>query len=183
MAFATAADLAARLGQAAPTGTTLTQWNAALDDATEYLRSVIGWQVSPVAEVVLAVYGDGGASLVLPATAVVSAVDGTYAPTGWEQTGNVLRATSGAFCGALTVTMTVGYETVPGDLKAWACVLASSRIKAVSDLGSLSAAGVAAVSIDDFRKSWSQGETGIELPERQCAQLRTRYGQTVFVTS
>lgn len=183
MAFATAADLAARLGSAVPTGTVLAQWNAALDDATEYLRSVIGWHVAPAALVEIPVYGDGRTSLALPATAVVSAVAGDGAPTAWEQTGNVLRATSGAFCGPLTVTATLGYETAPGDLKAWACVLASSRVAAVRDLGSLSAAGVAAVSIDDFRKSWSQGETGIELPQRQCEQLRGRYGQTVYVTS
>ena len=183
-AFATAADLAARLGVATPTSTTLAQWNAALDDATEYLRAVIGWHVYPVSDAVeWSVVGDGGTTLTVPPSAVVDTVTGDYAPTSWTQVGETLYAEDGAFSGVLTITADVGYSTCPALLKSFACVVASQILAVVTDLGAMSAFGVASVAIDDYRKAWSQGEpAGLDLPQRQVDLLRQRFGRSAYVT-
>lgn len=181
-AFATTSDLAARLGQAVPTGTTLARWQAALSDASTYLRSVIGAQVWPASTTTAVLFGDGGPWLRLPGAAVsVSSVTGTVVPSTYELIDGALYSESG-WVGKLTVEYEVGLESAPDDLVAWACVVASQLLTAVDDLGSMSAAGVSAVAIDDYRKSWSQGESGIELPPRVVDMLRASYGTGAFVT-
>ena len=78
---------------------------------------------------------------------------------------------------------TVGYETVPPELVAWACVLAADVLGSIEDLGALHSGGVSYVSIDDYRKGWQAGgdSSGFVLPKRVEDALRSRYGQSTHV--
>lgn len=185
-AFATKADLAARLKRAVPTVASLeeSQWDEALDDASAFLRSVIGWQVYPQAEVSAVLFGGGGRWLPLPGGAVaVTSVTGDGAPSSWSLIDGALYGDSGGWFGKVTVAYTVGLEVAPEDLKAFTCVVASQVLAITADLGSLSATGVASVAIDDYRKAWSQGESaGLDLPARVMDQLRAAYGSGALTT-
>ena len=185
-AFATKADLAARLKRAVPTVASLeeSQWDEALDDASAYLRAVIGWQVYPEATVTAAMFGSGGRWLSLPGGAMsVESVTGDGVPSEWSVIDGALYGDSGTWWGKVTVEYTVGLAAVPDDLKAFTCVVASQVLAVTADLGALSATGVASVAIDDYRKAWSQGESaGLDLPQRVEDRLRAAYGSGVLTT-
>ena len=185
-AFATKADLAARLKRAVPTAASLeeSQWDAALDDASAFLRSIIGWQVYPSSTVSTVLFGYGTRWLPLPGGATsVTSVTGDGAPSEYTLIDGSLYGDSGLWFGKITVEYTIGVDTAPEDLVAFCCVVASQIISVTSDLGALSATGVASVAIDDYRKAWSQGESaGLDLPSRVVDQLRATYGSGALTT-
>ena len=185
-AFATKADLAVRLKRAVPTAASLeeSQWDAALDDASAYLRGVIGWQVYPEATVTTVLFGSGGRWLSLPGGATsVASVTGDYVPSEWSVVDGALYGDSGTWWGKVTVEYTVGFAAAPDDLVAFCCVVASQVLAVTAELGALSATGVASVAIDDYRKAWSQGESaGLDLPQRVEDQIRSTYGAGAVTT-
>lgn len=185
-AFATKAELAARLKRAVPTAASLeeSQWDEALDDASAYLRAVIGWQVFPQSEVSVVLFGRGSRWLPLPGGAVsVESATGDGVPSEWSVVDGSLYGDSGGWYGKVTVGYTVGYADVPDDLRAFTCVVASQVLAVTADLGALSATGVASVAIDDYRKAWSQGESaGLDLPQRVEDRLRAAYGSGALTT-
>lgn len=186
VAFATAADLADRLGQDVPTGTTLLQWESLLADATAHLRGIIGWQVYPQAEVTQRFLYPTGTRLPLPgllaSLPVPTVTIGGSASTDWSVIDGALYRAHGWY-GDVEVTYTVGYADPPADLVSWCCVLASQMLASVTDLGSLASGDVSSVSIDDFRKAWASGgeSNGVSLPGRVEDALRARYGVAAFV--
>lgn len=186
-AFATPEQLAARLGRAVwpPASVELVRVQELLGDASAHLRSVIGWQVSPPANVTTRVpYGTTSLRLPgAPVTAVVSVVlDGVAVPASSYtlEEGYLDGVPSGA-----VVTYTVGYATAPRDLVSWTCVLVSQALSALEDLGALGGGGVSSIAIDDFRKAWAEGGdgAGFVLPARVEDKLRAAYGSGgAFVT-
>jgi hypothetical protein len=182
-AFATAADLAARLGRAVwDDPLELARVEELLSDATAHLRAAVGWQVSPPATVTTRVSAGGDSVFRLPGapvTAVTGITSGgtTLSPTIYELVDGAVEFTSGRPIGA-TVTYTVGYATPPRDLVSWTCVLASQALSALEELGALGGGGVSSIAIDDFRKAWADGGdgAGFVLPGRVEDKLRRQYG-------
>jgi len=176
VAFAEADDVAARLNRV------LTEEESAwvvvlLEDASAYLREVIGQQVCPVTQSEFVAYPDAG-RVDLPQWPVVSvdvverdtvAVDYTYRP-GYITVGSD---------DPVDVTFTWGCVEVPPLLKALACVLVSQSILAVETTGSLSFGGLSSIALDDFRAAFSNGgaESGMVLPKVQQSLIRARFGQ------
>lgn len=188
-AFATPQDLATRLGVTLWTGTELAQVQALLEDASDHLRSIIGWQVYPAAEVTETLWDFCGQILDLPGSPVteVSAVtvDAVAVdPSAYTLVNGRIRRTAGSWFGDVVVTYTVGYATAPADLASWTCVLASQALSTLQDLQALGGTGVSSIAIDDFRKSWADGgdAAGFSLPERNEDRLRRQYGGGVYVT-
>ena len=180
--FATVDDLEKRLGRTLESGERQIA-EYALEDATAYLRAVIGAQVSPPATVSVRDILSGGERWVhlpgSPITDVVSVtVDG--AEVDFIHLDNAVKVRGHSL---VEVTYTVGYETVPPELVAWACVLAADVLGSIDDLGALHSGGVAYVSIDDYRKGWQAGgdSSGFVLPKRVEDALRSRYGQSTHV--
>lgn len=182
--LATAADLAARLKVDTPAAgsTQRAQWDAALADASEHLRDVIGTTITQLTSTVtLDVETDGQLRLPgSPVTAVTSVtVDGTaLAADSWRLRHGVLRfaVRRGR---EVTVTYTHGWATVPGELVKWTCVLAAAELASAAR-GNLGMAGnVASVAVDDGRVTFHSGDqqaSGVDLPERVADRLRATYG-------
>ncbi|WP_181272828.1 hypothetical protein [Brevibacterium oceani] len=180
--FATINDLESRLGRTLESGERQIA-EFALTDATAYLRGVIGAQVSPPAQVTVRDYLSAGEKWVhLPGSPIVSVesvtVDGEDAD--FLHLDNAVKVRGHSL---VEVTYTVGYATVPDELKAWACVLAADVLSSIDDLGALHSGGVAYVSIDDYRKGWQAGgdSSGFVLPQRVEDALKSRYGQSTHV--
>jgi hypothetical protein len=175
-AFATATDLAARLNRTF-TEAEVVWINTLLEDASAYLRDdVLGLQVFPQATATFVAYPDGG-EIDLPQSPVVSVdsvkVNGTE--TGYTRHDNTLYVATSE---PVTVTFTYGYETAPASLTRWACVLVSQALIPLELKLGLTAGGLSSVAIDDFKASFADaGEaTGMQLSERNIAQLRASYG-------
>lgn len=187
-AFASAnTDLAKRLKVAAFSGEALEQIDLLLQDASAHLRSVIGWQVYPAADVTHTVWDCVQGDLDLPgspisAVTAVTVDDVTLDPSGYRLQGGQLRRLSGTYqriwTGVVEVTYTVGYATPPPDLVAWTCVLASQALASVKDLGSLGPGEVSSLQLGpDYRIGWTQGDgSGFSLPDRVEERLRRTYG-------
>lgn len=183
-AFATVADLQART-KVAYTGADIDWVNTLLDDASEHLRDILGWQVYPATQATYTTKVRAGVFNRLPIQPVIS-LDSVSIPAtfmsydvydgGFETDTN----------GIATVTFTAGYQAPPRSLVSWCCVLAAQVIDAVTKLGMLGNGGLSSVSIDDFKLVWSQsaenGLGGYTLPDRVVAQLRESYGTTAYVT-
>lgn len=180
--FAEIADLQYRLNKTFTVGET--DWlNAILSDATEHLRSVLGWQVYPQATVTIKTKVNIGDFYRIPIQPVQSIgavkVDGD-AVTVTDFDGGIQFQDKGI----AEISFTAGYAMVPPVLTSWACVLAAQAIDAVKKLGMLSSAGLSSVSIDDFKMAWAGGGegSGFVLPERVIEQLRSVYGTSSYVT-
>lgn len=182
--FAEIADLQYRLNKTFAVGEV--DWvNSILDDATENMRMILGWQVYPAAQVSYTTKIWAGIFNRLPIQPVVS-LDSVVIPN----TFMTYDAYDGGFeadtNGIATVTFTAGYSFVPQPLVSWTCVLAAQALDAVAKLGLLSNGGLSSIAVDDFKLVWSQsnenGQGGYTLPDRVVAQLRAAYGTTAFVT-
>ncbi|WP_426940242.1 hypothetical protein [Pseudarthrobacter sp. S6] len=180
--FAEIADLQYRLNKTFTAGET--DWlNAILGDATEHLRSVLGWQVYPQATVTVRTKVNIGDFYRIPVQPVQSIgavlVDGS-AVTVDDFDGGIQFKDKGI----AEITFTAGYAVLPSVLTSWTCVLAAQAIEAVKKLGMLSSAGLSSVSIDDFKMAWAGGGegSGFVLPERVVEQLRSAYGSSSYVT-
>lgn len=185
--FATAAALAKRMRRDVWSDPyELAQVEQLLIDASEHLRGIIGWQVSPPVTVSTFVHGVAGPWLHLPGAPVTSATataaDGTTVLTGFQPVDGALYRAAG-WPDGITVKYQVGYATPPADLLAWTCVLASQVLVAFESSGALGTSGLSYVALDDFRAGWQDGDTGgFSLPVRVEEQLRARYGSGVYVT-
>jgi hypothetical protein len=155
-----------------------------LEDATNELRRIIGWQVYPAAVVSYRTLLRGCEHYTLPVQPVVDApvvtIDGSTVDVDFYDGGFTV------LCGGIaTVTFTAGYDSPPPDLVTWCCVLAQQVIDAIQKLGLLGPGGLSSVSIDDFKLVWSQdGSTGggYTLPERIEESLKQSYGSSAYVT-
>ena len=188
MAFATVADLEQRLGRSLSTQTGQVQ--LLLEDATAYLRSVLGGQISPPSTVTVRTLAERGAWIrppAYPASVVSVAVNGVPVVLDPFAVADAVFACPGCWFGseqrlAVDVTYALGYTETPPDLVSWTCVLASQMLSALADTGSLSGSGVTSVSIDDFRKGWASDAAASVLPVPVLDRLRAAYGTAVFVT-
>lgn len=176
VAFAVAADVAARLKR------TLTEpeeaWVAVLlEDASAYLRDVIGQQVYPQTQSEFVAYPDSG-RVDLPQWPVVSvdAVERSSVAVAYTYRPGFIEVRSDD---PVDVTFTWGYAVAPDLLKSLAVVLVSQAILAVETTGSLSFGGLSSIALDDFRAAFSNGgaESGMVLPKIQQSLIRSRFGQ------
>lgn len=178
--FADPAGLAKRLGVDVWTGAELDQVTELLADASDHLRSIIGWQVWPPVQVTTRV-PTGALSPVALAGAPVTAVesvtrDGADLPSSAYELADGSVAFYGTALAGSTITYTVGYPTLPRELVRWTCVLASQALSVLGDLGALGTGNLASLAVGEVRKAWhSDGSSG-GLPERVQEQLRARYG-------
>jgi hypothetical protein len=184
--FATAGDLAARLGRAIWTDSVeLEQVETFLADASDLLRAEIGWQVYPPTEVTLVSYPDRSGRVVLSGSpigglvSVTDADDVVVDPDGYVFLDGVVHI---AALGPLTLTYTVGYEAVPPELVAWTCVVAAQMLARATD-GTMILATPSSESLGgDYRVSYStlQQSGDLPIPERVLQRLRSTYGQAVY---
>lgn len=167
-----------------------------LEEATEHLRSLIGW-VAPTTQSVVTLWaGSGYQWLEIPLHPLISvdAVTVQDIPTWPSQATSAVPVTVVQFdnrirvCGPgkVTVTVTHGFAEVPGELRSWCCVLAAEAFKNMQELGMLNPGTVASVAIDDFRQSYhpQQGGHGgaFTLPLRVIERLQAQYGRGAYVT-
>ena len=180
--FATVADLQGRLKKTF-TGADVAWVQTLLDDATEHLRSVLGWKVYPASTVTVRTKVNVGDFYRIPVQPVQALgaikVDGVAV---------VVKDFDGGIQftdkGIADITFTAGYNTVPPVLVSWTCVLAAQAMDAVTKLGMLSSGGLSSVSIDDFKLAWANGGegSGYMLPDRALENLRAAYGTSAYVT-
>lgn len=180
--FAAVTDLQDRLKKVFPDE----EWEwvqTLLDDASDHLRDLLGWQVWPAAVVTIRTRVKCGDFYPLPIQPVMSVdavlVDGTAVTVEQFDGGIEFENT-----GIADITFTAGYSAIPRTLTAWTCVLAAQVIDAVSKLGMLSGAGLSSVSIDDFKMAWADGAegSGYVLPDRVVTQLKESFGSSAYVT-
>lgn len=193
MAFATAADLAARLGVTF-TAAQEAQATALLGDATAYLQAELG-QLIEAGTATYTTRWRGESPIHLPQqpVTVVSAV---------TVDGAALAAASFDFIDQelhlahrrgitdfgertpyvdVTVTFNYGYAVVPAELKGWTCILASQLMSAAAG-GSLGIPSVQSHQIDDFSETFVTDGTTMSLPPVVLERLRARYGAGAYVT-
>lgn len=180
--FASVADLQTRLNKVfADTDQAWVQ--ELLDDASDHLRSVLGWQVWPVASVTVRTkvnMGDFYRIPIQPVQALGSVLVDGVGVTVTEFDGGIQFKDQGI----ADISFTAGYATIPKVLISWTCVLAAQAMDAVTKLGMLSSAGLSSVSIDDFKMAWANGGegSGYVLPDRVVEQLRSSFGTSAYVT-
>lgn len=180
-AFATYADLEARLNRTfsveeRPWITTL------LEDASTYLRDeVIGLQVYPQSQATYTAYPNQY-QVVLPQQPLISvdAVSRNGAPIAYTLRDGVLFLNDND---AVDVTFTYGYAVAPENLKRWTCVLVSQVLTTLEMKLGLTVGGLSSVSIDDFRVSFADGgaDTGMQLSDRNIALIRAQYATGTHV--
>jgi len=180
--FASVADLQARLNKTFPDADA--PWvQTLLDDASDHLRSMLGWQVWPSAVVTVRTKVNIGDFYRLPIQPVQSLgtvlVDGAVVAV-TEFDGGIQFKDQGI----ADIAFTAGYGTIPKVLTSWTCVLAAQVMDAIAKLGMLSGAGLSSVSIDDFKMAWANGAegSGYVLPDRVVEQLRESFGTSAYVT-
>jgi len=180
--FATVADLQDRLKKTF-TGADVAWVQTLLNDASNHLRSVLGWQVWPQATVTIRTKVNIGDFYRIPMQPTQSLgavlVDG-LAVTVKDFDGGIQFSNQGI----ADISFTAGYLNPPKVLVSWACVLAAQAMDAVTKLGMLSSAGLSSVSIDDFKMAWANGGegSGYVLPDRVVEQLREQFGTSAYVT-
>lgn len=182
--FATASDLAIRLKVPLWTGVDLEQVESHLDDASNDLRSEIGWQVYPPITVTVDVTPDWLGQVRLSGSPIGSVTSVTRAgsvvsPGDYEWSGGVLSLHA---LGTASVTYTVGYTTPPPDLAKWTCVIAAQSLARAADesLG----ATPSSEALADYRISYSEQQQlgDLPVPVRVLERLRSTYGQAVYAT-
>ena len=179
-AFATASDLAGRLNR------TFTAEEEAwvlllLEDASTYLRDVIGLQVFPQSTATFTAWPSAG-EIVLPQqpVQVVTSVKVGATAIDYELRDGVVFVDTDE---QVTITFTYGYAVAPDGLKRWACVLASQAMMPVELNLGLTVGGLSSVALDDFKAAFADGgeSSGMTLSDRNIALLRRQYGTDVHV--
>lgn len=187
--FATVDDLAARFA-VTYTATERSQAQVHLDDATAWLQAELGQLITagtatyttrvrcnpirlpqqPVLEVTTVLI-DG------VATTDFDFIDQElHLPQQWETDDYGIPFMD------VTITFDYGYASVPSDLKAWCCVLASQSLDAAAG-GTLGAPRVRSEQIDDYSVTYvTDGSPAMSLPAEALERLRARYGAGVYVT-
>jgi hypothetical protein len=178
-AFATYTDLELRLGRTFTVGEQ-PQITSLLEDASTYLRDIIGLQLYPQATSTFTAYPDGG-RVDLPQNPVISlGVVVREGVTLVEGTDFTRRDNSLYFHldDKVDITFTYGYTSPPDGLLRWACVLASNVLLTLEQNLGLTAGGLSSVAIDDFKAAWADGgeSSGMNMSERNMQLLRDQYG-------
>lgn len=194
--FATTADLTAR-GLTVADDAVATQL---LQDASDYLRDELGWQVYPISTITISEldrHRDAGRRedhVFLPGHPIRSIVSVTFDgidlnPDHYELVDNVLLVRGGLFPHwyahrlplPIVVTYTVGYDKPPPELTRWTCVIAADQLARLSQ--GLQGAVPATIAVDDFRVGYSQQQQEGEpaIPGRVLDRLRATYGSSVYV--
>lgn len=175
-AFATADDLAVRLNRTF-TGDEETWIETLLEDASTYLRGVIGYDIVPRTQSSYTAYPDCG-RIDLPQVPVAS-VDSVqrdgkdaiydYRPYYLEVAGD----------DPVDVTFTWGLDVVPPELTRLACVLVSGALLTLEANIGLTAGGLSSVALDDFKLAWADAgaSSGMALPAIQEDAVRSRFGK------
>lgn len=198
--LATVADLAGRLGVTPPplNSVAYTQMMMALDDASNDLRGAIGQALNfGTSTVTVRPSSRGHVALpAVPAVDVTSVVDddgvamwfrkvdsatlmvGPFPPM--DPRSITARQILGAQGAMVSVTYSHGWQTIPGELVKWTCVLAAASIAAAQSGNLGLAGGLSSVGVDDARATWAtnageQGE-GVSMPARVAERLRATYG-------
>lgn len=202
MAFATVADLEARLG--APVANAA-QAQAFLDDATAYLQSEIGQLIEAGTATFTTRRSAGDAASIYfpqyPVRAVTTVLIDGAASTSFDFVDQQLRLRSGwgrdwdrRFADVddtgwadITITFDYGFSVVPPELVGWCCVLASQALTSVAQGGTIGASGVRQEeeSIDDYRRAVTYATdtpVAFSLAPEILDRLRARYGSGVYVT-
>lgn len=114
-------------------------------------------------------------------------IDGTPV-SGWKLRGGQLWRSHGWWPGHgndITVAGTFGLGEVPADIVDLVCSLFAAALAATQD-GYDPGRGLSAISIDDYRESYTRGDDEIvnpmHLPDRTRAWLRQRFGGGTYVT-
>lgn len=177
--FATTAQLAAALGVAVPTDPLiLGSWQAALADASGYLRTVIGQPITAgTATLDLLTDASGEADVwLVPVTAVTSITDlGTNAvltTDRWTLKDQRLYLPRG--CTTYRVVLAYGYNPIPTEIVRWTKVLASAQIQ-VAATGNLGIDNVKTVRIDDGQVDYT-GQMAVALPDSTAQWLKATFG-------
>lgn len=195
MSFATIADLEARLNVTFAAGAETAQAQAFLDDATAYLQAEIGQLITAgTATYTTRAYANPIRLPQQPVTAVTTVLLDGVATTDFDFIDQELwiparRAYIDSFPQIderlpyvdVTVTFNYGYATIPAELKAWCCVLASQARDAAA-AGTLGAPRVRSEQIDDYSVSYVTDGTPMSLPDDVLERLRARYGAGAYVT-
>ena len=150
---------------------------ALLEDASAYLRGVIGQNVYPVTT---STYTDWPTSgrLDLPQFPVVSIgsvkrndviIPHTYRP------GYILVDCDEA----VSVTYTWGYADAPEELARLANVLVSQALITVENGVGLTAGGLSSLALDDFKVAWADAgaSSGMTISDTLAASLRRQFGK------
>lgn len=175
-AFATYTDLELRLKRTfTPDEQT---WIASLlEDASTYLRGVIGYDIYPQAVVTYTDYPDGG-RIDLPQFPIIAitTVERDSVELDYEyRPGYILVDTDLP----VDITFTYGYAAAPPELVRLTCVLVSQALITLeNDLG-LTAGGLSSVALDDFKLAWANAgaSSGMVLPPIQEAAVRRQFGK------
>ncbi len=189
--FATPADLAARLNTTFTAGQT-TQAQALLDDATAWLQQEIGQLITAGTATYTTRVRHSPVHLPQqPVTAVTTVLLDGVATTDFDFVDQELHLAGTWGTGDIvdlwgyvdvTVTFSYGYATIPADLKAWCCVLASQAMQAAEG-GTLGVPQVRSEQIDDYAIAYvTDGSTAMSLPAEVLERLRARYGAGAYVT-
>lgn len=175
VAFATVEDVEARLGRSFDESQTA-QVQVLLDDASAYLRGIIGAQVYPPATVTFTGHPSGG-RLDLPAQPVtsVTSVEREGQPVEYSRRPGFLVVCGD---GPVDVTFSYGYAVAPDDLKRVCCVLVAQTLTTLTAGLGLGVGGVSSVAVDDFKIAWADGGAGagMTVPENVAASLRDQFG-------
>jgi hypothetical protein len=193
VAFATTDDLATRLGRTL-TSAEEDQASALLDDATAHLQELIGQKIEQDTVIAHLFVTDARVQMLHmpqhPVTTVTEVkiagdivTDYTTLPHGlWREDGWIDGAQSSPGQPILvTVAHTYGYGTVPGDLKSWACVLASQAMGIIEKSGVMGSGAVQSEKIDDYAVTYAQAVAAMSVPDGEALRLRSRYGSGVYV--
>lgn len=192
MAFATAAQLATRLGRTF-TSTETSQATALLADATAFLQEELGGQLIESGTTTFTVQADPCETRIRlpqwPLRSLTSVtLNGSTVTTEVEHRDGYLYRSggwlpqSGDQFADVTVTYAYGYSSVPAELVTWCCVLAAGAMAQAARGGSLASSGVASERIDDYSVSYTADASAFEIPERVLARLRASYGAGAWVS-
>lgn len=177
-AFATVDQLAATLGVATPSdGAIYSAWTAALEDASDYLRAVIGQPISAgttTLEVTTDHRGEADIPLV-PITSITAVIDvdgQTVTSDDYRLDGQRLwlRYAHSTY----QVYLAYGYSVIPGEIVRWTKVLANVQINAAAQ-GNLGLSAVSSVAIDDGRVTYSNAMS-VALPAATAQWLKATFG-------
>lgn len=190
MVFATAAQLATRLGRTF-TAAEQAQAEAILADATAYLQAATGQLIEAGTATVTFQHDPGEARIRLPqwpVTAVTTVkVNGTPVTDAELRDGHLYRwgwpAGTGSQFSEVEVTFGYGHTTVPAELTLWACVLAAGALAQSARAGTLGGSGVSSERIDDYAVNYEPGSVAMSLPARVLERLRARYGGGADIVS
>lgn len=151
-----------------------------LQDASTYLRGIIGQNVYPRTESEYTDYPTAG-RIDLPQFPVIEItsvqrdnvdVDYTYRPGYITVTGD----------DPVDITYTWGYATAPDELKRLTCVLVSGALLTLEQSIGLTAGGLSSVQLDDFKLAWADAgaSSGMVLPDIQAAAVKAQFGKGGF---